>query len=93
MLKVVVVITELVVTANVVDVLPAGTMTLGDTWAAVALLLERVTVAPPDGAGPFRVTVPVELLPPVTDVGFSVTEDRVTAGFTVKVAVRLVPVG
>ena len=83
MLTVVVVTTELVVTANVVDVLPAGTVTLGGTWAAAALLLERVTVAPPDGAAPLRVTVPVEGLPPVTLVGFRETEDRVTAGVTV----------
>ena len=93
MLTVVVVTTELVVTANVIDVLPAGIVTLAGTWAAVALLLERITVAPPDGAAPFRVTVPVELLSPVTAVGFSVTEDRVTAGFTVRVAVRVVPTG
>jgi len=38
--------------------------------AAGVLLLERVTAMPPDGAGPFRVTVPVELVPPVTVLGF-----------------------
>ena len=93
MLTVVVVTTELVVTANVVDVLPAGTVTLAGTPAADVLLLERVTATPPAGAAPLRVTVPVEGLPPVTVVGFRETKDRVTAGVTVKAAVRVVPTG
>src|SRR3989454_10164604 len=65
--------TALVVTVNVVLVAPAGTVTLPGTVAAV-LLLDRVTDAPPAGAGPFSVTVPVELPPPVTVVGFSASE-------------------
>jgi hypothetical protein len=70
--------TALVFTGKVAVVAPAGTVTLplGGTVAAV-LLLERETTAPPLGAGPFRVTVPVEGVPPVTVVGFIVTEDRV----------------
>ena len=93
MLTVVVVTTELVVTANVVDMLPVGTVTLAGTAAADVLLLERVTATPPAGAAPLRVTVPVEGLPPVTLVGFRETEDRVTAGVTVNAAVRVVPTG
>ena len=54
------------------------------------LLLERLTAAPPVGAAPFSVTVPVELLPPVNEVGFSVTLDG-TGGFTVRVAFLLAP--
>jgi hypothetical protein len=54
------------------------------------LLLERETTAPPDGAGPFRVTVPAEEEPPITEVGFSVTELSVAA-VTVRVAVCVVP--
>jgi hypothetical protein len=54
------------------------------------LLLERETTAPPDGAGPFRVTVPVEDVPPITEAGFSVTELSVAA-VTVRVAVCVVP--
>jgi hypothetical protein len=51
-------------------------LTLAGTVAA-ALLLPKVTVTPPLGAGPLRVTVPCELLPlpPVTVVGFKVNDD------------------
>ena len=52
----------------------AATVTLAGTCAAAELLLDRVTTAPPAGAGPFRVTVPVEVLPPIVEVGLSVTE-------------------
>ena len=38
------------------------------------LLLLKVTVAPPAGAGPLNVTVPCELVPPTTLVGFSVSD-------------------
>jgi hypothetical protein len=72
----VVVETEAVVTLKVALVKPAATVTLTGTWAAVVLLLERVTTAPPEGAAPLRLTVPVELLPPRTLVGFNVTEER-----------------
>src|SRR6266436_9060244 len=66
----------LVLTVNVALVTPAATVTLDGTLAAVVLLLERVTTAPPDGAAPLSVTVPVEEFPPVTLVGFSESEDR-----------------
>ena len=55
---------------------PAGTTTLDGTLAT-ALLLERNTPAPPVGAAMFRVTVPIEELPPVTELGFSVSPDTV----------------
>ena len=83
--------TALVVAVNVVLLAPAGTVTLPGTVAA-GLLLDSVTGAPPAGAGPFSVTVPVELLPPVTVVGFTPSEERRTGfGFTVRVAVRVTP--
>jgi hypothetical protein len=85
--------TPKVVTVNVREVLPAGTVTLAGTVAAAVLLLERVTTAPPVGAALLRVTVPLELFPPTTVVGLRETEDTVTAGVTVRVAVRVVPVG
>src|SRR5438132_9949499 len=59
---------------------PAGTSTLSSTVAAGSLL-ERETTAPPFGAGPFSVTVPrEEFRPPVTLVGFSVSEAGVGRG-------------
>jgi hypothetical protein len=55
-----------VVTVNVLEDVPAATETFGGTVAAVVLELVRVTVAPPVGAGPSRVTVPVTGVPPGT---------------------------
>jgi hypothetical protein len=81
--------TALVATVNVAVVDPAATVTLAGTCAAVVLLLVSDMLAPPAGAAPLSVTVPVDELPPVTLVGFRVTEDNVTAaaGFTVSVPV------
>ena len=70
---------------NVAVVAPAATVILAGTWAA-ALLLEIVTTAPPAGAGPLSVTVPVEAFPPNTEVGFKLTVLRTAAG---DVTVRL----
>jgi hypothetical protein len=70
-------VTALVLTVNVELLAPAATVTLAGTVAVDVLLLERETVAPPAGADPLSVTVPVEGDPPVTLVGFSVSEERV----------------
>jgi len=70
-------VTALVLTVNVALLAPAATVTLAGTVAVDVLLLERETVAPPVGAGPLSVTVPVEADPPVTLVGFNVSEERV----------------
>ena len=86
----VVIVTVFVLTAKLAVVLPAATVTLEGTVATALLLLERVTTAPPDGAGPESVTVPVEAVPPTTEVGLRLTELSVGA-VTVKVADRLVP--
>jgi hypothetical protein len=77
----------LVLTVKVVLLWPADTVTLAGTVATLVLLLESVTTAPPEGAAPESVIVPVDLLPPLTLVGLSVSEDRVTApaGVTVNV--------
>ncbi|HZD32492.1 MAG TPA: hypothetical protein VE779_12625 [Candidatus Angelobacter sp.] len=72
-------VTALVVTVNVAVVLPADTVTLPGTVAAEVKLLESVTTAPPEGAGPDSVTVPVEGAGPVTVVGFRVSEFSVGA--------------
>jgi len=68
--------TALVLTVNDALVAPAATVTLAGTLAAVVLLLESATCAPPVGAGPLSVTVPVEEFPPVTLVGFNESEER-----------------
>jgi len=71
-------VTVVVVTLKVALVAFAATVTLPGTCAA-ALLLDNATTAPPAGAGPVRVTVPVEDEPPVTDVGFKLRENGVGA--------------
>ena len=72
------VVTALVVTVNVALLAPAATVTLAGTVAVAVLLLVRATAAPPVGAGPLSVTVPVEdCTPPVTVVGFSVSVESV----------------
>lgn len=73
-------VTALVEMLNVALVAPAATVTLEGTVVTEASLLESATCAPPDGAGPLRVTVPVDEFPPVTFVGFSDSEDRATDG-------------
>jgi hypothetical protein len=65
--------TGLVLTVNVAVVAFASTVTFEGTVAAAVLPLVSDTTAPPVGAGPFKVTVPVEGLPPVTVVGFRLT--------------------
>jgi hypothetical protein len=75
-------VTALVFTGNVALVDPAATVTLDGT-VAEALLLERFTMAPPLGAPPLRVTVPVEEEPPFTLPGLSVTDDSTGGGGTV----------
>ena len=83
--------TALVLTGKVALVAPAGTVTLAGTVAAAVLLLESVTGAPPAGAGPFSVTVPVgEEVPPVTLAGLRVNEEGI-GGITVSEVVRVAP--
>jgi len=73
-------------------VAPAGTVTVLGTLARLELL-RNCTTTPPAGAGPLRVTVPVAVLPPQTEVGLIVSDWSVTlgAGLTVRVAVRETP--
>jgi hypothetical protein len=81
------VVTVLVLTVKFALVWPDDTVTLEGTVATDVLLLESETVEPPEGAAELRVTVPVELFPPVTLVGFRVTDETVgeeLPGFTVK---------
>jgi len=61
----------------------AGTVVLGS-------LLVNVTTAPPESAGPFKLTVAVVETPPRTDVDVNVTIETVS-GPTVKVAGTVTP--
>src|SRR3989442_15924743 len=84
-----------VLTANVALVAPVGANAL-EGIPAGPVLLESMTCAPPAAAGPLSVTVPVEdCTPPITLVGFSVSEERVGAGggagVTVSEAVLVTP--
>ena len=87
------VVTALVLTVNVALLAPAAIVTLAGTVAAAVLPLMRETTAPPVGAGPLSVSVPVEGDPPVTLVGFSVSEERVggACGITVSEPVLVTP--
>src|SRR5262245_23374252 len=69
-----------VVTVKPAEVAPAGTVTTG-SGLATRLLVERVTDAPPAGAGRLRRTVPDTLLPPTTVDEASVTADRSGGAF------------
>jgi hypothetical protein len=75
---------------NEAEVPPVATVTLAGTCAAAGLLLDKVTTAPPVGAGLVSDTKPVKDVPPVTDVGLSVKVLR-TDAVTVKLAVWVAP--
>ena len=82
--------TGLVVAVNVAVVAPAATVTDAGTWAAAVLLEVKLITAPPVGAGPLNVTVPVEEVPPSTVPGLTLTLPSAAPGaVTVKAAVRL----
>ena len=70
------VVTALVLTVKVALLAPAGTVTLEGT-VATPLLLESSICAPPIGAAPLSVTVPVEGDPPFTLVGLTANEESV----------------
>lgn len=68
---------ELVLAVKVVPVVPAGIVKLAGTVTTAVFPLARETMAPPCGAGALSVTLPVDGDPPVTLLGFSVSEARV----------------
>ena len=86
-------VTLLVLTVKVALLAPAVTVTLAGTVAAAVLSLIRETAAPPVGAGPLRVTVPVEGDPPVTLIGLSAIAESVAepCGATLSEAVLVAP--
>ena len=83
--------TELVLIVKVADDRPVATVTLEGTLAATPLV-RSATTAPPVCAGPERRTVPVKLVPAVTE---ELDKDRLTSAtactFIVRVAVFVTP--
>jgi len=77
--------TTVVLMVKVADVAPAKTVTL-DCTVAVVLLDERLIPTPPTAAGPDSVTIPVDLVPPTTEDGDTVTL-RTVGAFIVRIAV------
>jgi len=61
-------------------VLPARTVTDDGTVAALTLSEDRLTTMPPLGAAALKVTVPVDDVPPITDVGKTATVVRLSCG-------------
>ena len=81
---------ERTVNDPVVD--PAGIVRLAGVEATSTLLLWSVILAPPAGAGPVSVTLPVDDLPRRMVLGLTETEESVTAtALIVSEAVLLVP--
>jgi hypothetical protein len=82
--------TAVVAIVNWAELLPALTVTVAGRVVA-PLLSERATTIPPAGAGAERVTIPVELVPPVTVVGLSESPLSATGGVTVRVVETVTP--
>ena len=76
--------TGIVEIVNVVEDAPAGTVT-GPLTVAYFALEDSTTTVPAAGAGPVKVTVPVEVFPPTTEAGESETVAG-TGGTMVKLA-------
>jgi hypothetical protein len=73
MLALILLLTLVVMMLNVAELAPAGTITFAGTLAFVGLLLAKVTTRALEVALS-SVTVPTELDPPTTVVGFKVKE-------------------
>jgi hypothetical protein len=81
-----------VVTENVAEVEPCGTVTETGTLAAAVFELESDTTAPPEPAAEARLTVPVPDCPLTMVLGVTVTLLRTGGGgLTVRPKVSLAP--
>jgi hypothetical protein len=86
MLEVALAPTGILVTVNVVELLPDGTVTeLTDTVATAVFPLDTLTTTPPAGAVLFSLTVALDVAPPIKLAGASVTEE-IAGGLIVKLA-------
>jgi hypothetical protein len=83
--------TPVVVIVAPAEAEPAGIVRLAGIEATVAFELDRVTMAPPAGAGPLSVRVATLLFPPTGFVGLSEIERSVGTAVTVNVAVFVTP--
>lgn len=78
--------TGILVTVNVVELLPDGTVTeLTDRVATAVLPLATLTMTPPAGAVAFSLTVAADVAPPIRLAGASITEE-IAGGSIVKLA-------
>jgi hypothetical protein len=69
-------VTAEVLTSKVALEAPAATLTLAGTETTDVLALPSVTTAPPLGAPPVNVIVPRDVVPPTTEVGLTLTADK-----------------
>ncbi len=69
-------VTAVVFTLKVALVAPAATVTLLGTEATDVFALLKVTTAPPLGAPLVNVIVPCDAVPPTTEVGLTLTADK-----------------
>ncbi len=86
---VVLVVTLPVLIVKVAEVAPAATVTEVGTVASDCPP-DNVTTSPPFGAVAVNVTLPVELLPPLTDAGDNVSV-KIVGGLIVRVAESVTP--
>ncbi|HTS78221.1 MAG TPA: hypothetical protein VMG40_18555 [Bryobacteraceae bacterium] len=82
-------LTDVVVTSNVAEVSPVGTVTLDGTLATLEFELTNDTVIPPAGAAALSVTLAATDPPPTTSVGLRLSPVSFADGFTVKDTVLL----
>lgn len=75
---------------KVPEVSPAFTVTIGGKVRRLELD-DNTTIWPPAGAATFKVTVPVEEVPPTTEAGDTFSAYTAGAGFTVNWAVFWTP--
>jgi hypothetical protein len=74
MLAAILLLVVVVVMLKIAELAPAGTVTFAGTLAIVGLLLIRATTTSL-GVNLLSVTVPTELEPPITDVGFKASDE------------------
>src|SRR5689334_6066528 len=86
MVTLVLAVTADVVTPKLAVDAPAASVTLAGTAATDGLALLRLTTAPPLGAPAVNVIVPCAALPPTTEVGLTLTAERLAGDGGVEAA-------